>query len=209
MTISDDLKQKYLPHKPLPSTRSLVETADEAVDIRDILKAMGGWAPDGPFGSLKIDCPWAGEHADGGRDKNCRIFGSTNIYCWAMHGYITPTKLYARWKGVSRQQAAETLLDERGLLKKKWRTRWQELMDERYQGWDSKLGSQAQMVAALHSKLADSSGYVDREFSKTVRIVWANCLSDLDYLWEQDPSIERLQQWMHKSYAALIEAAYE
>lgn len=185
-----------------------IEKADDVVDIRDILKQMGRWAPSGDFYSYKIDCPWNYEHADGGLDKNCRIFGGTNIYCWAMHGYLAPTTLYSKWKGISRQKAAEILLDERGLLRKPWREKWNELIDVREAAQSRGLGSKTDMVAALHTKLATYPEYVDNEFHPSVRKKWEKVLVAIDRMWERDTtSLTDLEKLFDLSLTALVETA--
>lgn len=195
---------------PLPQKKSLTATiidkADEVVDIRDILKEMGVWVPSGTFHSYKIFCPWHFEHADQ-LDKNCRLFGSTNIYCWAMHGRINPTQLYARWKGMSRKRAAKILLEERGLLNKPWRAWWNELIVLREDRQHKNLGSQMDAVSALHLRLEHNQEYLEHEFDVSVRAAWNDVLLALDRLWElPDANFEYLAVWIDRSLTKIENA---
>ncbi len=194
---------------PLPGKRyrkmTLVDKADEIVDIRDIMSDMGLWAPSGEYYSYKIFCPWHVEHSDQ-LDKNCRIFPPTNIYCWAMHGYITPTYLYSRWKAIPREKAAEILLDERGILNRPWRERWNELIEERET--DRGLGSKEEIIAAFHTALARVPEYDTYEFHPIVRQRWAIVLEYLDRLWEKPGvGLDTLDEFFNVSLTALTRAA--
>lgn len=206
--ITDSDRAKYaLPVKKY-GPKSLIEKADEAVDIRDIMKQMKLWAPTGTFYSYKINCPFAYEHADGGLDKNCRLFGSTNIFCWAEHGYLTPTRLYARWKHIPQKRAAEILLDERGLLYKGWRNWWNELLILREDRISAQLGSQTDIISALHTVLENYPMYVEREFDTEVRLSWAKVLKALDLLWvHPNTNLDILQQWFNLSLKCLLVSA--
>ena len=203
MPLSDSDRAKYTSETTtVTHTYTLVDRADEAVDIREIMKDMDLWAPDGEFYSYKISCPWSGEHPDGGIDKNCRIYGGTNIFCFAMHGRITPTTLYARWKGVSRDDAARELLDQRGLLSKNWREKWTDLMAEKEQ----EQGSPEELVSALNKELDNDLIYKLEEFSDPVREVWKKILDDLDLMWYH-ADLNLLTSWFSASLHKLREAA--
>lgn len=205
--LSDADRAKYpLPAKP-PKPMTLIDKADAIVDIRDIMRQMKLYAPEGTFYSYKINCPWAEEHDDSGLDKNCRLFGSTNIYCWAMHGYITPTYLYSRWKHVPREKAAETLLDERGLLNKPWRQRWNDLVDYREEKRHTRLGNKQDVVAALHAALRNDETYIEYEFSAPVRQKWAQVLKAMDSVWEFNIGFDALNDFYGIALQALKHSA--
>jgi hypothetical protein len=205
--ITDADRVKYAPPPKPQKKATLVERADSMVDIRDILKEMHLWAPSGDYYSYKIYCPWHDEHADQ-NDKNCRIFGGTNIYCWAMHGYITPSYLYSRWKHMPREKAAEQLLDQRGLLNKPWREKWNDLIDAREDSQHKRLGSKNDFITALHITLARHPEYVTHEFHSDVRARWQLILKALDKIWE-DPSVdlEILNEVFNVSLTALTKVA--
>lgn len=205
--ITDADRAKYgLPVKP-NGPKSIIEIADEKVDIRDILKQMGIWAPDGDYYSYKIWCPWHEEHPDQ-LDKNCRIFGGTNIYCWAGHGYITPTYLYSRWKGMPRNKAAEELLDQRGLLHKPWYERWNDLARERDEKQQHKLGNKSDFFAALTVALASNPVYVRNEYNPVIRERWQVILKTADHIWEfSTADLDLLNEFFDAALTALLKLA--
>lgn len=207
MITSTDRAKYALPSK-VNGKLTVVERADEEVDIRDVMKQMGVWAPTGSIGSYKIYCPWHEEHADP-HDKNCRIYGTNNIYCFAMHGRITTSFLYSRWKGIPRLRAAEILLEERGLLHKSWREWWNELVILREDKYNKRLGSQTDVISSLHVLLEQHEVYVTHEFNYVVREAWQKVLEVLDKLWEYPQTdLAVLQQWYDKSLTRLLNAAH-
>lgn len=210
MTLKPADAARYAPPKAAERPRTLVDWANEVADIRDVLRDMGLYAPSGTFYSYKIDCPWNYEHADGGRDKNCRLFGGTNIYCWAAHGYITPSYLYSRWKGVTIQDAAKELLDQLGLLKKNWRETWNELVEVRDAKEHVGLGQQSYAIDALHAALKTDKKYLEQEFEEPVRLAWVVVLAALDSIWERpDADSDTLSEWFDRSLRKLKLAALE
>ena len=202
---------KYIP-EPKVKPVSEIDRANEAVDIRDIYNGlMSSRAPTGEYSSWKIFCPMAHEHADGGRTKNCRVFPPTHIYCWEMHGYISPVRLYSYWKGMSTKAAARELLDQRGLLQpKNFRERWNDLLNLREQKDEDKLGDKQDAVSALQNALQNDTLYIEHEYSEEVRSAWVLILAKLDMLWsrpETDSAV--LSEWLIRSLTRLKEAVNE
>lgn len=205
--ITEADRSKYALPPKAAGKQTIVDRADEEVDIRDIMRAMGLWAPSGGFSSWKIYCPFHEEHADQ-MDKNCRVYGTNNIYCFAMHGRLTPTLLYSRWKGMSRTRAAEVLLEERGLLHKSWRSWWNELLIMREDKMNSRLGAQNDAVAALHKRLELHVVYLNHEFDAPVRAAWQTALKALDLLWEHpETTFDVLAVWADKSLTKILTSA--
>ena len=197
---------------PLPVTpsrgTSVIDRADEAVDIREILRQMKVWAPEGDYYSYKIWCPFHDEHSDQ-LDKNCRIYPPDHLYCWAMHGYMGSSYLYARWKGMSTEQAAIDLLDERGLLQRPWRERWNELIDKReYENQTTTyLGNKNDITAALSTSLSMNSQYVRNQYHPLIRARWKIILAVLDELWKKEPTIDDMHDFFDTSLTALSKLA--
>lgn len=189
---------------------SLVERSDQAVNIIEIYREMGGQAPEGSYRSYKIHCPFNYEHGDGGLDKNCRIYPPSHIYCFASHGIMKPTYLYSRWKGIQLKQAAAELLEQRGLLKPKFYTeRWQELMEQR-QTLQTSLGTTAEAVAVLQADIATNEQYKSVEFSKPVREAWTIILAALEVLWSRPQTdLNALRRWHGNSLNKLNSAVSE
>lgn len=211
--ITDADLAKYAPDRTRTHKPTLIDKANEVVDIRDIYNEMqsGSLAPSGEYSSWKIWCPFGYEHADGGLDKNCRLYPPTHIYCWASHGVIRPTYLYARWKGMPQKKAAEELLKARGFLtERNFRAWWNELVDERDQKQHSRLGAQTFAIQALQQALATDSLYQQEEYSEPVRSAWVLVLAKLDLLW-QKPETDAiiLNQWLTRSTARIKAAAQE
>lgn len=188
--------------------KSLVNLANEKINIVEIYNAMGHAAPQGMYGSFKIHCPFNYEHGDGGLDKNCRIYPPSHIYCFAMHGLLKPVYLYAKWKDLQYTRAAVILLEERGLLKSSnYKDRWEELLNERAKSNTNSLGDQADVIAALQTEIAQDERYMAVEFADPVREAWKLILRALDVLWSRPESdITAIYRWYDNSLKKLKEA---
>lgn len=202
-------RAKYaLPPKPVRA-ETIVDRANQLIDIRDVYNNESGFfAPTGEYFSWKIYCPFAYEHADGGIDKNTRMYPPTHIYCWAQHGKITPVFLHARRNGLTQKAAAEELLHKAGLLKpKNFRERWQEILSERGDKVNVRLGSQSYAIDALQKRLALDSDYADHEFDDAVRQSWNYVLETLDAIWDNPESdLTLLQVWLERSAQRIFSA---
>lgn len=214
MSLRPEDAARYGLNQPNLGTVTLIDRADTEIDIREIYTEMGFYAPSGEYNSWKIHCPFGDEHADGGLDKNCRLYPDTNnIYCWDSHGYLTTTRLYARWKGMPRMRAAEILLENRGLLKRTtWRERWNDLVDYREAKHEARtgLGSQAYVVQALREAISADPRYEALEFTARVRDEWTLVLAALDVVWSSEKlTVEVLHKWLEIAKARLGEALDE
>lgn len=204
---------KYAPASIPKKNLTVIEQADAAVNILEVYNAMGNRAPYAMFSSYKIDCPFSYEHTDGGLDKNCRIYPPTNIYCFAAHGVMTPTSLYARWKAMSRSRAAIILLEERGLLKNKsYREQWNDLIELREENRvaNTKLGDPTYAVEALQTAMHNNAAYSVVEYTDHVREAWKVVLAILDILWtREDTDYEKINVWFERSLQKLNRAVEE
>jgi hypothetical protein len=191
----------------------LIERCDELISIIDVLEQMGCDVPRGEYSSWKMHCPFGYEHPDGGIDKNFRAYPPSNVNCFAMHGFLTPSSLYARWKGLSRERSAKILLEEAGLLKyQNYREKWNELADEREAAREANtaLGSTADLVKALQQALHRNLNYKAAEFSPGVREAWRVVLTALDVLWSRsDTDRAKLQVWFERSLLKINNAVME
>jgi len=82
--------------------------------------------------SMKQYCPF-GEifHADGGRSKSFRIFSDSNsAYCYACSEYFDPVLLLARYKDLSKKDAALFLLDYINYRPEDAESRWASLLED-------------------------------------------------------------------------------
>lgn len=183
----------------------IIERAN-TVDIREVYKKTGLWAPDGEYYSWKIVCPFGAEHSDGGVGKNCRVYPPTSIMCFEMHGYISPVRLYARLNNLSYKTAAKRMLEEFGLIKyKSYRQRWLDLQKEQE---TPQLGPQSYAVDALQKELYKDPLYANHEYDAQVRAEWERVLEVLDAIWTfPDTDVTILKIWLDKS-ATRIRMAY-
>lgn len=209
---SDAARYGLTPQTGIKGT-GMIERCDEAINILDVLEQMNVDVPRGEYSSWKTHCPFGYEHADGGLDKNFRVYPPTNVNCFAMHGFLTPSSLYARWKGMGRERAAKTLLEEAGLLRyKNYREKWNELAEERDAAREANvaLGSSADLIKALQLALSRNVNYKAVEFAPEVRLAWRVVLSALDVLWSR-PSTDRakLELWFERSLLKINTAVWE
>lgn len=199
--------------RPQRPGNSMIERADEVVNIIDILEQMGCDVPRGEYNSWKMFCPFREEHPDGGLDKNFRVYPPTNVNCFAMHGHMKPTQLYSRWKNVSRERSALLLLEERGLLRPRfYRDRWNDIVNFREEQRETKqhLGSQTYLVDALTKALQTNPNYKGVEFTPAVREAWRVVLTALDVLWSrEDTDGQKLKQWFDRSLTYITNASME
>lgn len=102
------------------ATQAALHTlANERVSILEVCRQIGLEVPDEVVlgrGSLKILCPFGDVfHPDGGSDPSFRIYSDTGTaYCFICQKYYTAVSLYAEVKGVSRNEAARSLLESVG-----------------------------------------------------------------------------------------------
>lgn len=90
-------------------------TMSEALTIAGT-DAYGGY-------SGKIFCPFGDTmHADGGRERAMRNYGD-HAYCFAGCGAFTPVTMIALAKDMSRDEAADWILQETGYVEPTWQSR--------------------------------------------------------------------------------------
>lgn len=108
-----------------------VALANSLMGIVRACQFVGTEMPDVP-GNMKLYCPFGHLfHRDGGRDKALRIYENTNsAYCFACGEYYDPAKLIALYKDLSRDEAAEFILDYVGYTPPDIDSQWAQVTRE-------------------------------------------------------------------------------
>lgn len=187
------------------SARELVDRAN-ALSIQTVLRDLFSLSvPDvDAFASYKVNCPFSWEHSDGGMDKNCRVYGSTHLYCFAMHGVLTPVRLVSIQRELRPAKAAEWLLREYNLNRPRpWRERKDELIAAREQKF-SVVGNTAMLVEALHMTLQNTEGYADKQYDDEFSNALGEQLDNLDsILGRKHVTEEEVRGWYNDARSAL------
>lgn len=181
-----------------------VELCDEIVPISSVLNDFFDAAvPSGVVGSWKTFCPFADEHADGGADKQFRIYDTNQGWCFEQHGRLTPSRLIAIQREWGRVRAARWLLDHYGLRKRlNYRERFGEiamLVEQRSRS----SGNVQELAMVLREELASDPAFADVEFAENVRQQWRDCLAALDVLVARGADAEQLRRWYDVARARL------
>jgi hypothetical protein len=110
--------------------KSVIELANERMTIVDACNELGMDIYDFSISSLKVYCPFGHlYHSDGGTSKAMRIYPATNsAWCFAGCGYFTPVKLLSLDKGISEEEAAESILETTKYIPPDYESRWEALV---------------------------------------------------------------------------------
>lgn len=179
--------------------REDVDRANTLVNIGQLLRdKFGVWSPDGLDRSWKINCPFNFEHADGGVDKNCRVYPDSNhAYCFAdlRHGLLSPVRVWQLKTDTAPMVAAKALLELYGLTRRTgWRDRYVELLKMRESS--TAPGAPAYAVEALQSALGQVEDYDQRQYDGDVTTAMEDELEKLDRLLAKSTSgREALREW--------------
>lgn len=93
-------------------SRSVEGRVDTQVSVVGLLRQLGCNVPDIDYGSIKVYCPFGILHPDHGLTRAMRVYPETNTaFCFSDCGHFTPTKLAAQAWDLSREDAADRLLD--------------------------------------------------------------------------------------------------
>lgn len=191
-----------------PRRRTIVTRADDEVPIAEILKEIGTIVPTSIVTSWKVRCPWASEHKDGGVEQDCRVYATNSMHCFAMHGTMGNSLLLATHLGITRQQAAIRILEQRGMLRATgYRERMAELLSARKVQTPG-LGNPAYVVQALQTRLSANPAYVEHEFETPVIDAWQAQLKALDSIVRAEhPGLEQLRSWFDAALVDITSAA--
>lgn len=197
--------EKYRKVEDASGIESLSEfdRANAAVSTLGLLLSLGCNIPTEVERSWKFHCPFEAEHMDQGIDKTARYYGSTDTaYCFAGHDALNPVRIIARLEGLSYQEAATKILEDRGLLNKKKQT-YQERMEEALSISKSLLVSDpSDAIAALRlSVTRDLPEYTSRQFDADIRERWIKCASVLQDAIESHGGLtpEQVSLWLQTS----------
>jgi len=200
--------EKYLPpsssdlDSSKPWNHPLVLLANEKVRIEDVLNDHYGLNV--PYGAdrWKSRCPFAYEHADGGLDKQFRVFSTDNYgHCYESHGHLDPVRL---WKMKS---YAPTLLDAaKGLLEAYGIETKPKSLDERVadlQKQEEFHSDPSAVSQALQVFLSRLSGYEDRQYDDDVLRSVNSVLKAVPNVCAQAESQEEVERWFRNAKAEL------
>jgi hypothetical protein len=145
---------------------------------------------------------------DGGVEPHFRVYASNSCHCFAMHGPMRPTQLLAKWRGISRKDAAVALLEPKGMLRaRSYREAWTELQIKAEQRVE-RMGDTSHAVAAVQSAMARDPNYPVTEFDAEVLAAWDKALAELDQLSASDHvKMEEVRAWFSRTCRNLAAAA--
>lgn len=147
-----------------------IHEANSRMTMAAALQEAGADAYDGFTG--KIFCPFGGIfHADGGREKAMRNYGD-HAYCFAGCGAFTPVSLLALSKDISREDAAEFILERTGFVEPTWQARLQAVSDY-HESID--LDVMADVLREECRRLAPD--WEKRQYDPTVSAIFTRCLA--------------------------------
>lgn len=141
------------------------------------------------------NCPFGEEHEDGGRDKNFRVYGVTNTcMCFALHGFLTPAKLWSIHTGKKEIQAAEDLITKFDI--QGYKETYREKMGRLTQDNNPTL-NRGDLWAAMDLKLKSYPEYIKHQYDKDVLTV-VQLIQGRSKELSNDISSEELETWYNQ-----------
>lgn len=199
MSVFEELEEAGRLRAPSGSNRRggsyMLDRANE-VPIHDVLRdVFGAFVPDGGT-SMKVYCPFAFEHGDGGVDKNCRIYPATNsLFCFTMHGFMPPTRLIQIREDVNIWRAAESLLQRYNIpTGRSYQDRFQDLVLSRETS-RADVPTTAVIVESLHRALRNVEEYLSRQFDPDVTAAMEEELDRADALLSASADMDEIRHW--------------
>jgi len=185
--------EKYLrtESEPVKNLPLPIRLADEKVPIESVLSLLGVDVPENAV-SWKVYCPFGDEHFDSGQSKAMRVYSETNsCMCFAMHGSMGPTRLWAYHTRKRPVWAAEDLLARFGIrtTPKPYWERMRELRNKVEPVLDRDALWQAMMT-----KLESCPEYQRHQYDTEVLRVVNWIQSKMNSL-DDDISSEELETW--------------
>jgi hypothetical protein len=200
------IQQRQEASRSTTRVQRLIERAN-AVSIFDVLNDFFGM--DVPAeGSMKMRCPFAEGHADGGLERSWRAYSLTNSsFCFSDCGFLTPVRLVQLQKGWKAPRAAEFILLSYGLLRPRhYRERYNELLVEHERGETVAIHPQY-VVQALHTALSASPSYRLRQFDTDVMAAMEKALEGLDLVVAHHP--DRIEEWFGRVKTKMLQIVEE
>lgn len=188
---------KYLTaEKSSKSVDPRVQLANDKVRIEEVLtKYFNTYVPYQAH-SWKVRCPFFFEHDDGGIDRQFRVYSATNTgYCFALHGTLTPVRLWSiRGSFRTQREAATALLDTFGVSYREppyW---------ERVRGLQETIESRPVadpqiMVQAIQYFLRNLEGYEAHQYDTEVLLRVNSILGEVHSICAEARSVEEVEQW--------------
>jgi hypothetical protein len=186
--------------------RDLVEWANEAVSVFDVLESEFGIRHPRTGSSWKGYCPFGWEHPDGGVEKGFRTYPATNTaHCFVMHGQLTPVRIVSLANGWSYRKAASELLRRAGKLDRRpWRERWGEVQAERAAAETAvDIGDPAELVEAIHEALRTHPAYPPSGVSPVLSRAMNARLEAFEVLRSHGATIAQVREWFDRTKVAL------
>lgn len=198
--------QKYRPdeiEKDKPWDDPLVVRANDEVPITVLLREYWKLAiPEGAE-SWKVSCPFAGEHKDGGADRQFRVYSSTNSgWCFSVHGFLTPVRLWQMRVGSpTLKDAARDLLIKFGIRIKEpsWQERFALI---RAEATERHTITAEAMVEALQVYLRGLPAYTTRQFDTDVLTHVNSLLVDIQQFCTRGATLEEARRWLVEAQTA-------
>lgn len=192
--------QKYAPdeqHEAKPWEDELVVRANEEVPITSVLSEYFNVpVPEQAYG-WKTYCVQKWEHKDGGIDRQFRVYTDTNsAWCFAVHGFYTPVRLWRLRSGAATlKDAARELLRVYGIRIKE--PTYQEQFEMiRQEASRKAVATTDSMLEALQVFLETVPGYTLRQFDVEVLRVVNLTIEEIQVFCAQNPSLEEARPWL-------------
>lgn len=169
--------------------KTLVQLANERLSIIDACNMLGMDVMDFSLASLKVWCPFGHlYHSDGGTTKAMRIYPATNsAWCFACSIYFTPVKLIAMDKGITEDQAAESILEQTNYIAPDYEARWKALTEVQAPVNTDDL---AEALKVACSRMVPD--WDERQFEESVSHKLRQCLSLLRKVQTEEDSTKWL-----------------
>lgn len=164
--------------------RTAYELANDLTTIFRACALAGMDVPDFDYGTMKLYCPFDDE-------KAFRIYAASNsAYCFACSKKYTPVSLYAEFRGITIDEAAQSLIElaeaERRYTPPTPDARWDALMSTPF---DFDRPSEAEALKMYCARI--DKDWDTHQFLEDVGAVLTKCLAPLDRV----NSTEELHQW--------------
>lgn len=177
---------------------NLIRLANERMSITWACREVGVEIPDFSIASLKTYCPWGHlTHADGGLSKALRVYPASNsAWCFDCREFFTPTKLIAKDRDISEEQAAEWILEVTGYVSPDYKSRWDAVTSDKI-AIDTDALAEALKIACARF----DPDWEERQFEDEVSVKLRQCLSLLSKVRNQEDA----DKWLRVTKLAMQE----
>lgn len=199
--------RSYLPKEDtskVSETQALIDRANALESTRDLLMSEYNiLVPEDGANSIKLRCPYAFEHKDGGKDKGMRYyFDSDSAFCFRDHGVIDPVFIRSMKWGETRLKTAKIMLEKAGVFK---REHYSVRMTDMLSAEKTKtLANQPYAFEALNLALRNESEYVSHQFNPKVVSAKNRCLESFNPAW----TLQDIEKWITASIIYVKQVAH-